>query len=65
MVLKIAITVLITMLFLIAYCAGLGYRWEQSGKRRMVNTLIYIIRVALIIIFLSIPTIILSCVWEV
>lgn len=61
MVFKISITVLITVLLLIVFVVGLASTWE----RRRLKTLIYIIKVALILILLSIPTIILSCVWEV
>lgn len=61
MVFKISITVLITVLLLIVFVVGLASTWE----RQRLKTLIYIIKVALILILLSIPTIILSCVWEV
>lgn len=44
-------------------CIRCRFSIHMGGRR--LKTLIYIIKVALILILLSIPTIILSCVWEV
>lgn len=65
MVFKIAVTILILMVIAIPYETLIANKWYHSERKKLVKSLIVVIRVSFILFLLSIPTIILSCVWEV
>lgn len=65
MVFKIAVTILILMAIAIPCETSIANKWYHSGRKKLVKPLIVVIRVSFILFLLSIPAILLSCVWEV
>lgn len=65
MVFKIAVIILILMVIAIHLETLIVNKWYHSGRKKLGQTFIVVIKVTFILFLLSIPAIILSCVWEV
>lgn len=65
MVFKIAVTILILMTIAIPCETLIAKKWYHSGRKKLGQTFIVVIKATFILFLLSIPAIILSCVWEI